>query len=66
MGGLADIFKKPSLPKLPDVARLPDTADATVVSAGKRKIREEQATSGRASTDLTSQPPAYGGKDLGL
>ncbi len=60
------MFKKQEMPKLPEVTRMPDTADPTVVAAGKRKMRQEQMASGRESTDLTTPAPSYSSKDLGL
>lgn len=66
MSGLTEIFKKPKLPEVPAAAKAPDVADPTVREEGRRRVREEQARTGRDSTNLTGTAPAYGSKELGL
>lgn len=66
MSGLTEIFKKPKMPELPAAARAPDSSDPSVMEAGRRRVREEQARTGRDSTNLTGAKPAYSSTELGL
>jgi len=49
---MANLFKRPKMPTIPDPAPLPD--EASLRQIGRRTMAREQRGSGRQSTLLTS------------
>ena len=65
MAKLGEMFS-PKIPKMPDLpapVKMPDKQDPSIIEAGKKRRRMEEARSGRESTNLS---PSYSNSDLGL